>query len=732
MIRRLLSNRLLKQKSNIISSYNEALNWIKNNTIPEQGIIVSSQKRVPYLEVTGYMIPTLIDCGEYNLAEQYAEFLSYMQCSNGAFAGPDGKEYIFDSGQALRGLLRASRHWDRFRPFALKSADYIISSVKKDGQIPSIYGEEISEYVHVFILPALVETAHILNKPEYLEIAKKSLTYYKNAPDILNDNRLTHFLAYIIDGFIDMGEADFVRPFVREIFTSQRKDGNIPAFPNVTWTCSVGLAQFAIIGYKLGMYEDANRAINYLCQVQNHSGGFYGSYGSGADYFPNEEISWANKFFIDAIHLKVQSFFNRYANIFPSEVSSDDGRLKEVLVHFGNLENKKILDAGCGKGRFAMKIKKLYSSCEVHGVDISEELLKEAPDSIIKKKGSILNLPYNSEVFDGVFCIEALEHTIQTEKAIEELCRVLKDNGRIIIIDKNIEKLGRMEITDFEQWFDKGKVKNILEKYCKDVKVEEINYDNHGADGLFLAWTGIKSSSVLSSKEWHNVMISEKSVHNLANKIRSNQFPIWIKPLLQNSLFGDSMLELGSGTGELSAILAIYGRISHLLDYSEESIKYAQALFLELEIKGNLYHADILKGIPMTTSSIDWAWSSGLLEHFSDEQIIAILKESVRVCKKGVMSLAPNANAIFYRIGKFKMEQEGTWLYGKEIPKFTMEDYFKAASLKNIKEYSVGTYHSLQFWGKDEKEIKKFCDNFGHEELQNLNQGYLLFTYGEK
>jgi len=354
MTRRVLLNRLLKQKNNIISSYNKALNWIKNNTIPEQGIIVSSQKRVPYLEVTGYMIPTLIDCGEYNLAEQYAEFLSYMQRPNGAFAGPDGKEYIFDSGQALRGLLRASQHWDRFRPFALKPADYLISSVKKDGQIPSIYGEEISEYVHVFMLPTLVETAHILNKPEYLEIAKKSLTYYKNAPDILNDNRLTHFLAYIIDGFIDMGEADFVRPLVKEIFSSQKKNGSIPAFPNVKWTCSVGTAQFAIIGYKLGMYEEANKAINYLCKIQNPSGGFYGSYGIGADYFPDEEISWANKFFLDAINLKIQSFFNGHADIFPKEVSPNDIRLKAVLAHLGNLENKKILDAGCGKGRFAV------------------------------------------------------------------------------------------------------------------------------------------------------------------------------------------------------------------------------------------------------------------------------------------------------------------------------------------------------------------------------------------
>ena len=33
------------------------------------------------------------------------------------------------------------------------------------------------------------------------------------------------------------------------------------------------------------------------------SGGFFGSYGKGANYFTKEEISWAVKFFIDAEHL---------------------------------------------------------------------------------------------------------------------------------------------------------------------------------------------------------------------------------------------------------------------------------------------------------------------------------------------------------------------------------------------------------------------------------------------
>lgn len=719
-------------KNKLISCYNASIRWILNNTIPEQGIVVTSKQKIPYLEVTGYLIPTMFDAGESKLAEQYAEFLSYMQRPNGSYAGPDGREYIFDSGQALRGLVRASQQWDKFTPFALKTADYIASSVDNNGRIASIYGNDITEYVHVYILPALKEAANILNKPEYLGIVKRSIEYYKRCPDILDDKRLTHFLAYIIDGFIDMGETDFVRPLVKQIFASQAKNGSISAYPDVNWTCSTGLAQLAIIGYKLEMYDEADKAIGYLCNIQNSTGGFYGSYGKGAKYFSDEEISWANKFFIDAIHLKVSSFFNNHNTIFSKDIYPDDGRLSGILEQFGNLENKKILDAGCGKGRFSIKIKERFPNCEIHGVDISRELLKEVPSSIATKQGSILNLEYESETFDAVFCVEALEHVLRIEKGISELCRVLKENGKIIVIDKNIKKLGAMNITDFEQWFNKNEVEDLLRIYCSGVSSKEINYDHHKKDGLFLLWTGTKGESVLNEKEWHNVIVGDKSVKELANRIRNNVFPLWCKPILQYTKHGDSILELGCGTGEISAILGVYSRIPILVDFSNESIEYTNSLFNELGIKGQFHCQDILHGLQMNTSSVDWVWSSGLLEHFSDEKILKILEESVRVCKKGVMSLVPNANSVFYRIGKYKLEQNKKWLYGREIPKYSMKPYFEASGLKNIKEFSIGTHHALNFWGLKVSEITSFLDGISYEEMQKLNQGYLLFTYGEK
>ncbi len=241
-----------------------------------------------------------------------------------------------------------------------------------------------------------------------------------------------------------------------------------------------------------------------------------------------------------------------------------------------------------------------------------------------------------------------------------------------------------------------------------------------------------KSAENLTSKEWHNIMTNDISVDALAARVKNSHIPAWHKPVIEHSSFNDSMLELGSGTGQLSAMLRLSNRTTHLLDYSQESINFSKMLFKTLKLEGVFYSSDVLKKLPLESSSIDWVWSSGLLEHFLDDQILEILKESARVCRKGVMSLVPNANSIFYRIGKFKMEQEGRWPYGKEIPKLTMKELFITAGLSNIKEFSIGTCDALQFWGSSNKDIKDFFDSLRSEELYSLNQGYLLFTCGEK
>ena len=284
----------------ILKSYDAALNWVKEFTLPESGISTTSIQRVSYAEVTGYLIPTLLDCGEFKLARQYANYVQFVQRPNGSFCGTDGGEYVFDTGQVLKGLLRMAILFPVYESAARKAADYILSCMTEDGSIRSVYQGDVHHQVHIYILSALKDAAHILKSSVYLDAYERSKTFYKSSVDHLNKNDLTHFYAYALEGFLDIGEKDFVMDHIRALFKRQRFDGSITAYPDKFWVCSVGMAQLAIIAYKAGMPKEGDRALDYLMQKQNPSGGFFGSWGLGAKYFPKEEISWAVKFLLDA------------------------------------------------------------------------------------------------------------------------------------------------------------------------------------------------------------------------------------------------------------------------------------------------------------------------------------------------------------------------------------------------------------------------------------------------
>ena len=114
----------------------------------------------------------------------------------------------------------------------------------------------------------------------------------------------------MIEALIDMGEIELAKEAMDNVSKLQKKNGHIPAYKNVKWTCSTGLFQFAICWYKLGEKVKADRTFDYACSLQTKNGGWLGSYGKGASYIPRAEISWASKYFLDALRLKFNNEIN--------------------------------------------------------------------------------------------------------------------------------------------------------------------------------------------------------------------------------------------------------------------------------------------------------------------------------------------------------------------------------------------------------------------------------------
>ena len=291
-------------------SYEKALDWFKNNMVTGKGIIVHTRLQEPYPEVTGYFIPTLYAWGENDLARECTKWLISIQSDDGSFPAPDGTPYTFDTGQIMRGFCAALGDVEGVEEPLTRACDWVLTQIDSQGRLltPSteLWGDIANDMIHTYVLPPLREAGSRLNNDEYLKAADFVLAYYKGQDELVPFNRLSHFHAYIMEALYEMGEIELVTKGMAEVENLQNKNGSIPAYPDVKWVCSTGMAQYAVIWYLLGKPEPADRAIKFLEKIQNKSGGFYGSYGEGSDYIPNAEISWAVKYFLDAYRLKLQ------------------------------------------------------------------------------------------------------------------------------------------------------------------------------------------------------------------------------------------------------------------------------------------------------------------------------------------------------------------------------------------------------------------------------------------
>jgi malonyl-CoA O-methyltransferase len=174
---------------------------------------------------------------------------------------------------------------------------------------------------------------------------------------------------------------------------------------------------------------------------------------------------------------------------FPSTIDPRILHVQVLLKFFAPMADSRILDAGCGKGRYARILLERNPSSRLTGLDISEQMLRSVPPGIGKVSGIMTDLPFADESFDGVYATESLEHAVDIERAIAEMCRVLRPGGKLAIIDKNAEQWGKLKTPAWERWFNRRELEKLLARHCRSVRSEPISYwEDVAPDGLFLSW----------------------------------------------------------------------------------------------------------------------------------------------------------------------------------------------------------------------------------------------------
>jgi ubiquinone/menaquinone biosynthesis C-methylase UbiE len=101
---------------------------------------------------------------------------------------------------------------------------------------------------------------------------------------------------------------------------------------------------------------------------------------------------------------------------------------------------KRILDAGCGNGRYTrFLLREADPDALITGFDYSQQMLQRARKRLTSPRAShvaadLTRLPYADRSFDAIVCGWVLEHLPDPRMGLRELTRVLRPGGKLLLL----------------------------------------------------------------------------------------------------------------------------------------------------------------------------------------------------------------------------------------------------------------------------------------------------------
>lgn len=160
----------------------------------------------------------------------------------------------------------------------------------------------------------------------------------------------------------------------------------------------------------------------------------------------------------DAAELKKR--YETFAKSLDYKTTASDFHLRELEIDTGAAymrDGQRILDVGCGLGYAAIQYAS-RSKVEAHGIDYSENMIEGAKELLARgnppikgtvhfKHASVLELPFQDGHFDVVTssrCLMALLDWNLQKQALNELHRVLKPGGMLVLMEGTFEGLEKL------------------------------------------------------------------------------------------------------------------------------------------------------------------------------------------------------------------------------------------------------------------------------------------------
>lgn len=171
----------------------------------------------------------------------------------------------------------------------------------------------------------------------------------------------------------------------------------------------------------------------------------------------------------------------------------------------------------------------------------------------------------------------------------------------------------------------------------------------------------------------------------------ADQFPIapYRKLLLRHlDPSGSRALEVGSGPAHDSLTLADSGFQIWGVDWSRKGLASGLRLY---EREGHRLRAvcSDIRALPLRSDSFDLVWNAGVLEHFRDPDVLAVLGEMRRVAKPGgiVLAVVPNRFYFWYQAHlalKRHFRRKHQYGFERAFTPAYLEEKFREAGFRGV------------------------------------------------
>ena len=212
---------------------------------------------------------------------------------------------------------------------------------------------------------------------------------------------------------------------------------------------------------------------------------------------------------------------------------------------------------------------------------------------------------------------------------------------------------------------------------CTPIEIAGVpGWQSTMSDAILQAGELISSPTAANTAVWDQLWKHQHSDTKddvlLAREKMSRRWALIVKHVEDTfgSFEGLTAVELGSGRGDLSVLLARRGVRVTLLDASDKALEQARLRFDRLGIDAEFIKGDMLGVLDDVRGHFDLSFSSGVIEHFEDEDRTRVIQAHHEVLVPGGLCAisVPNAWCIPYRARKWYQEFRGWWPYGLELP----------------------------------------------------------------